>query len=274
MSDVVEDVPEDPDASNNPQRRTVLRSEIAFPYVNLEDTAEMAKAMQQAGDVPMTRDQLAALINVSSSQSTFKNKIGAARQFGLIAAKDSKLFLQNTGHRIVSDDEQEARIARRDAFQNVELYRQLAEHFRGKPLPPSSGIERAMRNFGVSERQTDKARQIFEKSAIFAGFMTSAKDRIVEPLIIPKQVIIAKELETPAAIPQVTQKLAQQEGAPVLSEALIQGILARMPLLGTDWPARDRVRWLRTFISILDTVYTLPENTNGDVEIDVKLIEI
>src|SRR3989339_689545 len=46
------------------------------------------------------------------------------------------------------------------AFLPVELYQKVFEQFKGSPLPPHAGLERALVSLGVGEKVKDKARQV------------------------------------------------------------------------------------------------------------------
>jgi hypothetical protein len=63
----------------------------------------------------------------------------------------------------------------------VPLYSAIYEKYKGHLLPPMKALEREMLSLGVSSKQTDKARQAFERSARQAGFFEAGDDRLVRP---------------------------------------------------------------------------------------------
>jgi len=69
----------------------------------------------------------------------------------------------------------------REAFLNVELFQALYDQNKGHPLPPLPAIERQIEGLGVSPKQKERARQTFNKSAIFAGFIDAASGRFIKP---------------------------------------------------------------------------------------------
>lgn len=73
------------------------------------------------------------------------------------------------------------RAARAEAFMRVPLYAGVYDKYRGHLLPPAKALEREMQGLGVSSKQTDKARQAFERSARQAGYFESGEDRLVKP---------------------------------------------------------------------------------------------
>lgn len=53
-------------------------------------------------------------------------------------------------------------------------------------LPPSAAFERDIVGLGVAEKQKDKARQVFERSASQAGFFEAGKSKLVMPAVAIK----------------------------------------------------------------------------------------
>ncbi len=75
----------------------------------------------------------------------------------------------------------QARQARITAFLNVPLYRRLYENYKGRNLPPDPGLEQAIVNLGVSAKQKERARQVFQRSANYAGFFNQGRNRLILP---------------------------------------------------------------------------------------------
>jgi hypothetical protein len=156
-------------------------SAIVFPYSDLSDAITVAEGLLQGGGVALSRDQLAAAMNMAPRGGGFATKIATARIFGVIDTKGGNYELTEIGFEIVDASRQaEAKIK---AFLNVPLYKRVYDEFRGKMLPPRPhGLERAMVNFGVTEKNARHARLAFEKSARLAGFYPGGnEDRLVMP---------------------------------------------------------------------------------------------
>lgn len=240
-------------------KRTFVRSALSFPYVNLEDVVELVYAMHEAGGIPLLREQVAHSMNTTADHGTFNLKISSARLFDLVSFQDNKFQLTELGYGIISSDEDIQKVARRDAFLRVELYRRAVEHFRGKALPSTkTGLEAALVGFGISEKQKDRARLAFEKSAIYAGFMDSSKSRLVEPVIGPrltKAREILNKIEEVSETPVFTPKRNNQVDVPALAEPLIHGMLSRLPEPGESWSFEDRKKWLDALLVIFSIVY-------------------
>ena len=156
------------------------RSTIAFPYGDLEAGIAIARALLEHGGGEGDLNSLAAWAGHDSSKSgTFRNKVYASRDFGLVEIEKTEVQLTPLGHDIV-DSEREA-AARADAFLSVPLYRAIYDDLDGKRLPPDGGLENKMHSLGVGQKQVAKARQVFARSAEQAGFFTFGRDRLVKP---------------------------------------------------------------------------------------------
>lgn len=156
------------------------QSTILFPYLDLNTAIEVAQAIyQRSGLGVCTLDELAAEMGQTMS-GAFRMKTGTAKIFDLVDKESkSSIKLSELGRQIVSQDS--ARIARAEAFMRVPLYAAIFEKYKGHLLPPPKALEREMQGLGVSSKQTDKARQAFERSARQANYFESGEDRLVRP---------------------------------------------------------------------------------------------
>jgi hypothetical protein len=68
-------------------------------------------------------------------------------------------------------DPQQEREARARAFLSVPLYKAIYDKYKGGVLPPAAALERDVVGLGVAEKQTGRARQVFERSAEQTGFL-------------------------------------------------------------------------------------------------------
>jgi hypothetical protein len=152
-------------------------STIAFPYLDLETAIDVAHAIyNRSGLGPCDLDELAAEMKQVVS-GAFRLKTGTARIFGITEREGkSGIKLSDLGRQIVSPDTERA--ARAEAFMRVPLYAAIYENYKGHLLPPMKALEREMQKLGVSSKQTDKARQAFERSAAQAGYFESGDDRL------------------------------------------------------------------------------------------------
>ena len=246
-------------------KKIIGRSEIAFPYVSLEDAVGVARAIHDNG-ASLSRSQIEGYLNMKSAQL----RIGAARLFGLIAEMaDGKFSLTDLGVSILSTDESEVKAAKRDAFLNAPLYNKAFETFKTRNLPVRPhGLEAAFVDFGVAPKQKDKARQAFERSASFAGFFDVNKDRLVEPIINRNSGgHAARVSQEDNGASHIKQEAERKEAFPrPADDFLIKGLLDRLPPTTEKWSADDRARWLRALSVNLEMIY-------GDSK-DIREIEI
>lgn len=159
------------------------RSTIEFPYMDLGDALDVARAIKEStGTTPCQYDMLAAKLGVSMQSSGFRVRLSSAKMFGLIETGrgEGTATLTPLGRQIV--DPARERDAKAQAFLQVELYKKLYDDHLGDTLPPAAALEREMAVLGVAAKQTDRARQAFERSAETAGFFEHGRDRLIKPV--------------------------------------------------------------------------------------------
>ncbi len=227
------------------------QSAIQFPYVDLQGAIEVARAMLDAGGVPLDRDQLAAALNMTPGSGGFSIKIAAARQFGLIETQGGKNQLSALGFEIL--DPARSKSAMAAAFLNVPLYRRVYDEFKGRQLPPRpAGLEQAFVNFGVVAKQKDRARNIFDKSARLAGFFPNAnEDRLVMPVLTLQATVVEEE---PRFHPPTVPQSPPPPAAPTY-HPFIEGLLKTLPGDGNEFPVERRVKWLELAANAFDMIY-------------------
>ncbi len=233
------------------------RSTIQFPYNNLGDAIEVAQAIHSnVGTGDCDDSQLSAWMNVSSKSSGFRVQLSAARTFGLIETTGGRHRLAPLG-RIILDPQRE-REARAKAFLNVPLYNSIYEKYKGGVLPPPAALERDIVGLGVAEKQTSRARQVFERSAEQAGYFEHGKNRLVMP-----GVAVRNDAPTP---PPRDEGAPDHEhggsngsggsgGEPPAIDPIIAGLLKRLPKSGAEWPKAQRKLWLQLLEGSFDLIY-------------------
>ena len=277
-----------------PEKRQITQSSVSFPYMDLETGIAVAQAIMGAGGVPLSREQLAGVMKMAVGSGTFITKTATARTFGLIATVQGKYELTNLGFAIIDKDENTQRAARAEAFLTVPLYKRTYEEFKGKQLPPRSGLEQAFAKFGVSPKQTYNARLAFDKSAEQAGFFPAGPDRLIEPILRgpvgptgPTGPISFGNSPPgpngPSGPPAGGLHERMSADLPVRPsrfygggelgldlDQLIIGLLRRLPKSGEEWGAEKRARWLQTLAANFDMVYQ-SENDDKVVVIEAKM---
>lgn len=231
------------------------QSTILFPYLDLDTAVEVAGAMYKTrGHSAMEAHELAATMDQTLS-GAFRLKSGTARIFGLTEKEGRDASkLSELGIRIIEPETEKE--ARADAFLAVPLYRAIYEKYKGQRLPPSKALEREMEALGVSGKQTDKARQAFERSARQAGYFEKGEDRLVRPFFDPSSGQRVERQDRPEA-----RKDDRSEanvvggGGGGQYHPLIQGLLVTLPEVGEAWPEPDRKNWLTMAESIFAMIY-------------------
>jgi hypothetical protein len=232
------------------------RSTIQFPYNNLADAIEVAQAIHSnVGTGDCDDAQLSAWMSLSPKSSGYRIQISAARMFGIIETVSGNHRLSPLGRMIV--DPQREREARVRAFQNVPLYKAIFEKYKGGVLPPAAALERDIIGLGVAEKQTGRARQVFEKSAEQGGYFENGRNRLVMPGVAMRQ-------DDQPAPPPADEGQSNRDrkkngngggGGFDEHDPLILGLFQKLPEPDADWPAKDRLKWLQTAANIFDLVY-------------------
>lgn len=255
------------EASSDATKRE--QSSILFPYLDLDAAIEVTRAVyNRSGHGSCELHELAAEMGQVVS-GAFRLKTGAARIFEL-TEKEGRGGIQLTelGKQILSPETERA--ARAEAFMRVPLYERVYDRYKGQRLPPSKALEREMQSLGVSSKQTDKARQAFERSAKQAGYFESGDDRLVRPRADGLTTKIQAEPEHTA---RGDRDRGDDRGRRDTGTGgsgggaggggsgggqhhpLIEGLLVTLPKIGTAWPEEDRKAWLKMADSIFAMIY-------------------
>lgn len=247
------------------------RSTIQFPYNDLEDAEKVANALHQIGGTG-ENDQLGAQLKVSSSTGAFRYRLQVTRMFGLLTYERGTAALTPLGSRIC--DPKAVKSARAEAFLNIPLYRRTFDEFKGGTLPPTNeGVEAALVRFGVAKKVSDKARQVMQRSATFAGFFWAGNDRMVMPsgtqTTIPADPTITDE-QNRADLDKNNGK-GKGGGDDGGRHQLIAGLIKTLPQEGSEWSLEDRHRWLQLAAGIFDFVYKTKPTSGNDRVLKIEL---
>ncbi|WP_119300889.1 hypothetical protein [Dongia deserti] len=236
------------------------RSSIEFPYMALPDAIQVADGVHKtSGGGLCQHDQLAAKLGLSMNSSGYRVRLATARMFDLIESDRSGggVKLTQLGHAVL--DSAQEREAKAKAFLAVELYEKLYNYYRGKVLPPASALEREMASMGVAPKQTDRARQAFERSAEAAGFFEMGRDR----LIMPSGIGEAPRSERDDA----GSKNGGGDDGGDKPDPLIGALIQKLPKAGSDWSVQERVMWLQMMSMAFQMAYGQKD------QIEIKSVE-
>lgn len=234
-------------AANSADERKRHRSEVEFPYSDLESAIELARTIHDKAGSSSQVEELAAWMGQTASGGTFRTRLGAARMFGLIETGQGRATLTQLGRDIL-DNSGGGSAARVDAFLSVELFRLMYEKYRGNVLPPPAALERQMSELGVSPKQVERSRQTFTKSAIYAGFIDPSSGRFVKPGVTHGG-------KSEAAPDQPVRRGGGGGDEPPDVDPIIAGLLKRLPKPGAVWPEAERKLWLQLFEGSFKLIY-------------------
>ena len=247
-------------------------STIQFPYTDMADAIAVAEGLLKGGGVPMSRDQLAAAMNLAPGGGGFATKVSTARMFGVIETIAGKYQLTELGFEIVDSGRQgDAKVR---AFLSVELFKRTYDEFRGKMLPPRPlGLEAAFVTFGVTTKNARVARLSFEKSARMAGLYPNGnEDRLVMPFGVGPT--FAQVEEAPESLENkkaaLVAALSSQtprafDSGPSLHPS-ISGMLSELPPPKSDWSKAEQADWLDALAGMFRVIYKSPGEA-GDITV-------
>jgi hypothetical protein len=239
-------------------------STVDFPYGDLDDAVEIAKAVNGVGGSSCEWEQLAAKLGQAAMGGGFRQRMLTAKAFTLITYAQGKVSLTTLGSKICDPKQEKA--AKAEAFLKVELYRLIYEKFKSTALPPAVGLESEMVTLGVAKKQAGKARQVFGRSAQQAGFFWSGNDRLVMP---PTN----GSADQTAAKPEGGEHYDEKpkgggDGGDGTRHPFIVGLIKTLPPTEKPWPVEGRRKWLLAACSVFDLIYTTDdEATSIRVEI-------
>jgi hypothetical protein len=244
------------------------RSTIVFPYLALDDSLEIAKAVHTVGGSTCQWDQLAARLNQAAGGGSFRARVQTAKMYGLLSYDRGTVTLTPLGTKASDPDQEKA--ARAEAFLTIPLYKAVYEQFKGAVLPPPSGLETAMVNLGVAQKQKDKARQVFQRSAQQAGFFTYGNNKLVMPSIKASATgttIIEHDTEE-----EPEKKKKKEESDEGRRHPLIEGLLKELPEPQTEWTTEDRRKWLEMASTIFNVIYRDSDDSRGSLRVVVEKV--
>jgi hypothetical protein len=220
------------------------RSEIEFPYSDLESAVELAQTIVSKAGSSCETDELAAWMGQTATGGTFRTRVGAARMFGLIETGQGRVAITQLGRDVLNPDDERA--ARVSAFLKVELFNVMYDKYKGNMLPPPPAIERQMQELGVSPKQKERARQTFMKSATYAGFIDSTSGRFVKPGIVAKE-------EAPRIVGEQEVPFGSGDGGGP-NDPVLKALIQKLPKQG-PWSSDERANWMRMMTMAFDMAY-------------------
>jgi hypothetical protein len=251
-------------------------SGIAFPYYNLAQSIDVARVIHEHGGGSCDRSQLAALLKYKGTRNgSFLNRVGAAKMFGLIEPSGDQLKLSARGQAIVAPVlESETEKAKIDAFLAVDLFRKVFDEYKGRHLPPETGLKNLLQStYQVVPDRVTPTVKIMLDSADEAGFFRVAGNR--SKMVMP----ITSSASAPQLRPNMVGTAVSPEpvnhgggartGAGPASgdgdvfggiHPAIIGMLTELPPVGTTLTARKRSALIAAFSAFVGLIYPDPES--------------
>jgi hypothetical protein len=261
------------------EKQERVRSAIDFPYNSLDDAVAVVKAVHKLGGNQCRLESLAAELGHDTVNSGgFRQKVASAKTFGLSSLSQGVVTLTPLGGKIVDADQERA--SRVEAFLTVPLYKAIYEEFKTGALPPFSGLEAKMVTLGVPDKQKDKARQVFQRSAKEAGFFAYGTSKLVYPALGASKTTAVRPADDDDD--QESQKGSNggngggdgNGGGGKKRHPFIEGLLETLPpaalgIAKTQWSLKERQDWLQTAAGIFNLIYTAKDDDRGTVTVSV-----
>lgn len=246
------------------------RSRIEFPYADLESSIAIVSGVHQIGGTACEYEQLAAHLGLEAKGGGFRIRVLSAKTFGLLTSeRGGRITLTDLGREII--DPQTDKHARIQAFLAVELFEKVFNNFKGRPLPPIAGLERALGEFGVGAKVVKNARQVLMRSAKQAGYFELSADRLTTPASRAGQ--FNHEHAGIAPPKRGGGNGGGGDESNIDLHPFIEGLLKTLPKPETDWPIAGRVKWLQAASHVFDLIYSAEdESSQGEMTtIDIKI---
>jgi hypothetical protein len=250
------------------QKQERERSTIEFPYLSLDIAIEIAKGVHATGGTQSRLEQVAAHLGESANGGAFRNKLVTSKLFGLTSHSGNTITLSPLGARVV--DPAREQTARAEAFLNVPLYKAIYERFLNGTLPPQQGLESAMVTLGVANKQKERARQAFQRSAKEAGFFAYGSTKLVYPAGAADVKSVKVDEDEKAKDRNGGNGGGNDGGNGEDHHPLIEGLIKALPKSGSPWPLSARKKWLQAAAMNFDYVYGGSNDSDGSIKVSVE----
>jgi hypothetical protein len=127
---------------------------------------------------------------------------------------------------------------------------------------------------GVSPKQKEKARRVFQRSAQQAGFFAFGQDRLVYPSKGGGEPIPSSNGETPPDKIDGKKDAHGGDGGDggngTRLPLIIEGLIKALPAGGADWPLEARRKWLQAAAINFDLVYADAAGDQGSLKVSIE----
>jgi hypothetical protein len=145
-----------------------------YPRRTLEDALRVPRAIRENnGGNPWPPSEVAKALGVGGSTGSFYYLTAAARDFGLTeGTRDTEaISLTDLGRKAVYPGSEEAAAqAKLQAFNKVDLFKRVADHYGGSNLPQNEFLKNTLETtFGLDPRVHEEFIDLFKKNSRYAG---------------------------------------------------------------------------------------------------------
>lgn len=155
------------DASDISKKR---ERSVSYPSSSLEvAVADIELLLSNLGKGPFSRDSAAKALGYAGVNGKSASRIATCVHFGLLTRTNSSYCISELSERIVKNITQDERHqALIEAVKTPSLYTKLIDAFNEKALPQMLP-NILSRNYGIADRASETAAQVFRDSIEFAG---------------------------------------------------------------------------------------------------------
>jgi hypothetical protein len=170
---------EDKGASSSKKRAQRVKKGTVPPVLTLEEAASIiTDYYEQTGGEQTTYDPLSTITGNSRSSSVFWRKIVTIRNYGLLQAENDVASLTGLGLRIAAPHDPADRAdALKQAFLNVEIFKNAYERYKGKILPLDEYLENAFTSYVPKELAREWVEK-FKSSLKTAGLIEDRNGKL------------------------------------------------------------------------------------------------
>jgi hypothetical protein len=156
--------------------RTAKRSPYLFPAYDFGFARQIAERVERDGAGTLSEETLAIALNLSVKSSGFQLKTLTARQFGLLEKQGNILTTTDLAKAIFKPtSEAEKANALAQSFMKIPLFREVANRFKGRPLPPSQDFRNFIeRELGIDSKRVADAERVLKDSARETGVIVTS----------------------------------------------------------------------------------------------------
>ena len=146
-----------------------------YPAVTIEDCIEFVRIVDAFKSRTVAYRAVADKYGLSSiTTKSFTQKIGSAKQYGLITTSNSTIQLTDLAKRILYPVDDNGQDLRRECFALPPLYAALIEEYDGKPIPPDELLaNQLMSKHKISKVAKDVAARVFIQNANVLGLINA-----------------------------------------------------------------------------------------------------